>query len=248
MTLVHPNHFPDHAPPAARRRPSGGGLGPSGIALASVGATLVALGLRRGGGLGWLVGLGGAALALGAVSRHGLIARWIDQTPYEEEEARRLGWKSAAAVTRSITIQKSRQELYRFWRHLPNLSRVMEPVEEIRNLDEAGTRTRWAVKGPAGRRVTWTAIITEDEADRRIAWESMPSAKVRNSGWVEFRDAPNGLGTEVSATILYEPPGGKIGRALAKLTGREPGVEARDALRQLKQVMEVGAIATSRVR
>lgn len=248
MTLAHSSHFPDHAPPAARRRPSGGGLGPGGVALASVGATLVALGLRRGGGLGWLVGLSGAALALGAVSRHGLIARWIDQTPYEDKEAQRLGWKSAAVVTRSITIQKPREELYRFWRHLPNLARVMEPVDEIRNLDEAGTRTRWAVRGPAGRRVTWTAIITEDEADRRIAWESMPSAKVRNSGWVEFRDAPNGLGTEVSATILYEPPGGRIGRALAKLTGREPGVEARDALRQLKQVMEVGEIATSRVR
>ena len=248
MTLAHSSHIPDHAPPAARRRPSGGGLGPGGVALASIGATLVALGLRRGGGLGWLVGLGGAALAVGAVSRHGLIARWIDQTPYEEGEAKRRGWKSAAAVTRSITIQKPREELYRFWRHLPNLSRVMEPVDEIRNLDEAGTRTRWAVKGPAGRRVTWTAIITEDEADRRIAWESLPSAKVRNSGWVEFRDAPNGLGTEVSATILYEPPGGRIGRALAKLTGREPGVEARDALRQLKQVMEVGEIATSRVR
>lgn len=248
MSLAERFHVPQHAPAIARREPASQGIGPPGVALAVGGVGLIASALARRGLSAWALGLGGAALFAAGVSRHGLIRKWTAATPFERELADKSGWRDAAAIAHSVTILKPRDEVYAFWRELPNLARVMEPIEEIRQLDDEGKRTRWIVKAAGGRRVSWTATITEDDPGRKLAWESTPSARVRNRGWVEFRDAPNGLGTELHATIIYEPPGGRIGRLIARLTGREPKNEARNGLRQLKQLMELGEVATSRTR
>jgi uncharacterized membrane protein len=49
----------------------------------------------------------------------------------------------------------------------------------------------------------------------------------------------------VTATIIYDPPGGGIGQAFAKLFQREPKIQARRDLRRFKQLMETGEISTS---
>ncbi len=245
MTLAQQTSYPHQAPAIARRVNVHGGIGLLGVTLAVAGGITATAGARQGGVLGWLIAAGGAALTAAGIARHPSIRRAVEATPFEEETAQRRGWKTASAVASSITIMKPRAEIYRFWRDLPNLSRIMEPIEDIRKLDEDGQTTRWVVKAPGGSRVSWTANITEDEPDTRLAWESAPRARLRNAGWVEFRDAPNGLGTEVTATILFEPPGGRIGQAVAKVTGRDPKRAAMQGLRQLKQIMEVGEVATS---
>ena len=60
-----------------------------------------------------------------------------------------------------------------------------------------------------------------------------------------FSDANPGRGTVVTAAIAYEPPGGLIGKVVAKLTQKEPRIQARRDLRRLKQLLETGEIATS---
>ena len=47
------------------------------------------------------------------------------------------------------------------------------------------------------------------------------------------------------ATIVYDPPGGAIGKFVAKLFQREPAIQARRDLNRLKQLMETGEIATA---
>ncbi len=49
----------------------------------------------------------------------------------------------------------------------------------------------------------------------------------------------------MTATILYDAPGGKLGTLIAKLFQREPELQARRDLRRFKQLMETGEIATS---
>ena len=61
----------------------------------------------------------------------------------------------------------------------------------------------------------------------------------------EFRDAPPGRGTEITATIVYDPPGGDLGKLIAKLFQKEPKIQARRDLRRFKQLMETGEISTS---
>jgi hypothetical protein len=63
-------------------------------------------------------------------------------------------------------------------------------------------------------------------------------------GRVEFKDAPGGRGTILHVSMQYNPPAGSLGAAFAKLFGKEPGQEIREGLRQFKQMMETGEIAT----
>jgi uncharacterized membrane protein len=105
-------------------------------------------------------------------------------------------------------------------------------------------RSRWTVKAPAGNEVSWESVITHDEPGREISWQSAEGADVANSGRIEFRDAGE-RGTIVRAVIAYDPPGGTLGRIVAKLLQREPRIQTRRDLHRFKQLMEAGEIATS---
>lgn len=146
-------------------------------------------------------------------------------------------------ATRAVTIGRPREEVYAFWRDFKNLARVMENVKRI---DEVGPGlTHWVVSAPGGKTVEWDSRVTADEPGRRIAWASEPGAEVANHGSVEFRDAPGDRGTEVHATIMYEPPGGVLGKVAATLTQTAPGQQAHRDLRRLKMFLETGEIATT---
>ncbi len=154
--------------------------------------------------------------------------------------------KEGVKVTRSVTVNRPPVELYRFWRDFRNLPRVMSHLQSVTVIDDK--RSHWVVRAPFGRTVEWDAIVTDDRPDERIAWKSADGADVRNTGAVEFLPAPGDRGTEVRATIAYEPPAGQAGRLFAKLWGEEPGKQAHDDLRRLKQFLETGEIPTPALR
>ncbi|HXH14789.1 MAG TPA: SRPBCC family protein [Sphingomonas sp.] len=150
--------------------------------------------------------------------------------------------KGDSIVARAVTINRPVTEVFAYFRDFTNLPTFMENVERIEMID--ATRSHWVVKAPAGKTVEWDAVITDEEADRVIAWTSEPGADVANSGRVEFRDA-GARGTVVIATIAYDPPAGIVGKLIAKMFQREPAIQARRDLRRFKQLMETGEIATA---
>ncbi|WP_443027471.1 SRPBCC family protein [Sphingomonas sp. LR59] len=150
--------------------------------------------------------------------------------------------KDDAIVARAVTINRPVAEVFTYFRDFANLPTFMENVERIDILND--TRSHWVVKAPAGKTVEWDAVVTEEAQDRLIAWTSEPGADVANSGRVEFRDA-GARGTVVTATIAYDPPGGIVGKLIAKMFQREPAIQARRDLRRFKQLMETGEIATA---
>ena len=152
-------------------------------------------------------------------------------------------WHAAALVGRTITINRPRAELYAFWRDFRNLATFMENVERIDILDER--RSHWVVSAPGGKPVEWDSVVTEDIPGQLIAWES-DGGDIKNAGKIEFKDAAPGRGTMVTATIIYDPPGGDIGKLIAKLFQKEPKIQARRELRRFKQLMETGEISTSK--
>jgi uncharacterized membrane protein len=152
--------------------------------------------------------------------------------------------KSDELIGRAVSINRPRDELYGFWRDLRNLPLFMENIHSIRVLDDR--RSHWIVAAPGDREVEWDSRITEDVPGKLIAWASEEGARVRNSGRIEFSDATNGRGTVVTAILIYDPPGGALGKAMAKLFQREPNIQARRDLRRFKQLMETGEISTSR--
>ena len=146
-------------------------------------------------------------------------------------------------TVQAVTIGKSREEVYAFFRKFSNLGLFMENIERVDEIDE--TRSHWVVKAPLDHTVEWDAVLTADEPGRLIAWETAPGADVKNHGSVEFRDAPADRGVELHATIVYEPPAGALGKVIAELFQKEPGMQAKRDLRRLKMLLETGEIATT---
>lgn len=194
------------------------------IASAIGGGALMLLGLRRAPA--------GLALALigGALFYRGVSAM--------------LSGSSSKTITvnRSITVNRQAEQLYDYWRDLDNLPRIMSHLEAVNEID--ATRSHWVAKAPAGTTVEWDAEITEDIENSLISWRSLPGANIENSGTVRFQPTP-GRGTEIHVSLCYEPPGGKLGQALAWLSGEEPGRQIADDLRRFKQMIETGQVTTT---
>lgn len=146
-------------------------------------------------------------------------------------------------VVQAVTIRKPAAELYAFWRDLPNLMQVINHPVTITapNRDES----HWSVSAPAGKRVEWDALIINDNPNALIAWRSRDGAEVQNAGSVRFEPAPGDEGTEVTVALEYNPPGGKLGALIAKLTRDSAGSQVYDALRRFKALMEAGEIPTT---
>jgi uncharacterized membrane protein len=142
-----------------------------------------------------------------------------------------------------ITINRSANEIYAFWRDFENLPRFMSHLESVQETE--GQRSHWKAKAPAGMTVEWDAEIIDDTPGERISWRSLEGADVPNAGSVRFKPATGGRGTVVTVEIEYQPPGGALGAAIAKLFGEEPQQQVSDDLRIFKQVMETGEVVRS---
>ena len=145
----------------------------------------------------------------------------------------------------TVTVNKSPEEAYAFWRDLTNLPRFMQHLVSVTPDASGDARSHWVAKAPLGRSVSWDAEITSEDPGQRLAWRSLPGSRIDNSGTVHFAAAPGDRGTEVKVVLHYDVPGGRLGRAVAKLFGEEPVQQVRDDLRRFKQVMETGDIVRS---
>jgi uncharacterized membrane protein len=204
----------------------------SGIA----GAALIVVALRRKRFRGILLPIGGNLISR-AVSGRCPVNRALGRNTAKGD---RMSPVSSVArgegikVERSITVNRPQAEVYRFWRQLENLPRFMDHLESVTVIDE--NRSHWVAKGPAGTKVEWDATIHNEIEDELIAWRSLPGSEVDNAGSVHF--TPAGNATEVRVVLSYDPPAGRLGAAVAKLLGEEPGEQVEEDLRRFKQVME----------
>lgn len=194
------------------------------IPLIAGGATLAALGIKRRSPLGIAMAAGGGLLVLRGITAKG-------------------AWASTLiSVRRAITIDKTPEELYRFWRDFENLPRFMRHLHSVRG---EGGRLHWESSGPLGKHFSWQAEITEDRENELISWRSLPGSQIENQGSVRFQAAPQGRGSEMQVELVYRPPAGRIGAAFASLFGEEPEQQIREDLRRFKELMEAGEIATT---
>ena len=159
--------------------------------------------------------------------------------------ARQLSANGQQGIHASGTciVNRPPEEVYTFWRDFQNLPRFMRHLEAVQDLGNG--RSRWRAKGPAGTQVEWEATIIADEPGSVITWRSLEGSDVDNAGAVRFESAPGGRGTIVKVNIQYNPIGGVLGAAVAKLFGEEPEQQLDDDLRRFKQVLEVGEVVVS---
>jgi uncharacterized membrane protein len=157
----------------------------------------------------------------------------------------RRGFGSYDVVGRSVTIRKSRAELFAFWRDFSNLPHFMESLEKIEVEDSKLGIATWHIRAPASQTVKIKTEIAREQEDQLIAWRSVEGSEIDTEGRVTFEDAPGDRGTRVGLIVAYKPPAGEVGRAFAKLVLREPEVQARHDLKRFKMLMETEEVATS---
>lgn len=152
----------------------------------------------------------------------------------------KLGGPRGVHVEESITINRPIAEVYRFWRDFENLPQFMQHLESVAQREEG--ISHWVAKGPAGTTIEWDARIINEIDNKVIGWQSLEGSTISTAGSVHFDETEHG--TRVRVHLQYSPPGGKLGAAVARLFGEEPGTQVREDLRRFKALMEAGEIPT----
>lgn len=200
------------------------------------GTGLLFLGIRNKRLPGALMALLGGSLLYRGLVGHSELYSLLNINRVESRDG------SAELAEKTVTINKSADALYRFWRNFENLPDFMRHLEAVKVID--AQRSHWVARGPLGFKVEWDAEITADEPGKLISWHSLPGSDIDNEGSVYFVPAPGERGTEVKAVIRYHSPAGSLGVAVAKLFNEEPAQQLRDDLMRFKNLMETGEIPT----
>jgi len=201
-----------------------------------VGAALVAYASKRRGWRG-PAALTGAALIARAASGFCPGYAAVGVRSRRDAPERVLSGSGGLHLKESVTIARPVSEVFSFWRSFDNLPTFVSHLTSVEPLDDR--RSRWTFRGPAGVPVRWDAIVINEIIDELIAWKSLPGADVVSAGSVSFKPVRRGS-TELTVSMQYAPPAGKVGAAVAWLMGSAPGSDLREDLRRLKRLLEAG--------
>jgi uncharacterized membrane protein len=207
------------------------------------GAALAAYGIKqikdRSVAGAMLAAAGGTLIYRGATGHCPMYAAAGINTAGDHSDTRvQLSGARGVNIDEVVTIDRAADELYRFWREFARLSSFMQNLVSVEELD--ARRSHWTAKGPAGRTVEWNAEIINEIPNELIGWRTLDGSDVVSAGSVTFKPAASGRGTDVRVRLQYNPPGGKLGSAVAWLFGREPSQTIQEDLCRFKQLMERG--------
>ncbi|MFT3695950.1 MAG: SRPBCC family protein [Kofleriaceae bacterium] len=139
-------------------------------------------------------------------------------------------------MTGTVTINRTPQEVYDFFRDFSKLPAFMTYLDKV---EVDGNRSTWTALDGF---VSWKATITEDQPGEKIAWESIEGSPIKTNGAVTFTRAPGRDACEVRVEMQFGLGALPPSRALARFLGTP---EVKGDLRRLKQVLETGEVLRS---
>jgi uncharacterized membrane protein len=184
----------------------------------------------------------GAALAYRGATGHCDVYQALGISAVRRKTSTAIASGQGVKLEESVTILRSPEELFSFWRRLENLPRVMRHLVSVEQQDNQ--RSHWIAHGLTGN-VEWDAEIINERPGELIAWRSLDGSPVETAGSVHFQRAPGNRGTEVRVVLSYNPPAGQIGAGIAWLAGRDAESQIREDLRNFKRIMETGTLPTT---
>lgn len=145
--------------------------------------------------------------------------------------------RDADTIESAITIRRSVEDVFRFYRDFRNMPRYLGDVMAVELLDS--NRSRWTIQGPLRVRVHWTVTVVEERVNESIRYRA-----AGGSTWEVHFSAGRDAGTTVVQEVL-RPRLGRMGRAALRLVGKFPDREVAANLRRLKQLLETGGVTDS---
>jgi uncharacterized membrane protein len=204
------------------------------------GGALAAYGLSRGSLGGLALAAAGGALAYRGFTGHCSLYGTLGLNTAQTGPATSVPAGQGIRVQKSIRISRSPEDLFRFWRNLDNLPRIMKHLRSVTTT--TGDRSHWVAEAPLGTSIQWDAEIINERPNELIAWRSLEGSCADSAGSVHFQRAPGG-GTDVIVVLKYDPPAGPLGASVTSLFGENPEQQIEEDLRRFKQMMETGATA-----
>jgi uncharacterized membrane protein len=137
-------------------------------------------------------------------------------------------------IVKSIIVKGAASDLYNIWANFENFPVFMEHIKSVTKVNDR--LSHWVMHGPLGATVEWDAETTRLDENRRIAWNSKDNSEFKTSGQVTFNElGPNE--TEITVTLQYDPPAGRVGDVVAQLFSNPEHRLAED-LRRFKEHVE----------
>lgn len=196
------------------------------LLVGTMGAGLLGYALGRRDPLGWLTGIAGVAFVTRAISNR----PWSGLLGGE-------GGPNAVEYQKEIDVDAPLDQIFQIWTNVENFPIFMEHVLDVHVT--APGRTSWTIEGPLGFPVQFEAQTTTYRPNEELAWHSVDDAIVGNAGRVQFRSNPDGS-TRITAFVLYTPPAGMLGNAVAAFLGDDPRQLLDDDLMRFKSLLESG--------
>jgi uncharacterized membrane protein len=143
----------------------------------------------------------------------------------------------------AVTINRTPQEVYSFWRDFKNLPLFMKDLAQVQEHSEI--LSRWTVKLKYGALIEWETQITRVEPGVMISWQSLPGSDVTTAGSVWFTPTNSGCDCVVNLSMDYIVPGGILTEGTTFLLGESPDLLAQINLKRLKAYLETGEVPTT---
>lgn len=194
------------------------------LLMALAGGSLLLGGSRRRGTLGAVSAAAGGALLLRSVA------------PPRRRTARPRG--HALETCQTLHVHAAVDSVYAALRHCDRLVELLPGLRALRH--RADGATQWSVHDPHGWPLEWTAVISELQPNRQIAWRTTDDSPLAQWGmvWLEPIDARQ---TRLHLYVSLQPLPGRTGQALRRLLGAGPRGELTDNLGRLRRYLETAA-------
>lgn len=140
-------------------------------------------------------------------------------------------------VSQTVVVRSDVSTAYNVWSNFETFPYFMKYVEKVEKIGPQ--KSYWEIKGPLGTTVQWTAETTRLDPNTRIGWNTKDNAgTMTTSGEVVFTELPDDQ-TQITVTMNYNPPGGKLGEVIAQLFA-DPEKRLEEDLRNFKAYVENG--------
>jgi uncharacterized membrane protein len=139
-------------------------------------------------------------------------------------------------VQKTIHIDAPVEQVFTTLAHYENFPCFMRNVRRV-SMHPDG-RSHWVVAGPGGASMEWDAETTVYRPNEVLAWRTVRNASVDHAGIMRLR--PETGGTRLDVHLIYSPPAGALGHAVAKIFGADAKTELDQDLLRMKTYIETG--------
>ncbi|WP_454062361.1 SRPBCC family protein [Candidatus Nitrospira salsa] len=150
---------------------------------------------------------------------------------------RKVNTEQAIKIQESILIQRPAVDLYQFWRNIENLPSILTHIHSVNVINEH--LSHWMIETVSGGpTIEWDAKIINEVPNKRIGWSTLQDSDIDHAGSVVFETMPDGNQTQVTVTLQYVPPAGRLGSTILKVLGQDPKAKIVEDLQHFKERME----------